>query len=175
MRVGAIGALAEGLGIRAVARVFEVDPHTGLAWLVDAAEPARAFSQAFLHDVRVTQGPLAERFALLRAVKAGEVSEAAALPRLSRSPPWVGVALAPVPQLLLTIDVGARTRARAQRRVQQVVQVLAPGCLRLLLTDGCKEYTTALLTHSGHWGPPERLQARGPLPRPRGRPLPGLL
>ena len=32
MLVWAIGALAEGLGIRAVARVFEVDPHTVLQW-----------------------------------------------------------------------------------------------------------------------------------------------
>src|SRR5882724_13062415 len=30
--VWAVGALAEGLGIRAVARVFEVDPKTVLAW-----------------------------------------------------------------------------------------------------------------------------------------------
>ena len=30
--VWAVGALAEGLGIRAVARVFEVDPNTVLAW-----------------------------------------------------------------------------------------------------------------------------------------------
>src|SRR6266705_2109476 len=32
--VWAVGALAEGLGIRAVARVFEVDPNTVLQWLV---------------------------------------------------------------------------------------------------------------------------------------------
>jgi hypothetical protein len=31
----AVTALAEGLGIRAVARVFEVDPNTVLQWLVD--------------------------------------------------------------------------------------------------------------------------------------------
>jgi hypothetical protein len=30
--------LAEGLGIRGTARVFEVDPDTVLAWLVEAAE-----------------------------------------------------------------------------------------------------------------------------------------
>lgn len=34
----AVGALAEGLGIRAVARVFEVDPPTVLQWLVEAAD-----------------------------------------------------------------------------------------------------------------------------------------
>ena len=40
--VWAVGALAEGLGIRAVARVFEVDPNTVLAWLVEVAEHAAA-------------------------------------------------------------------------------------------------------------------------------------
>ena len=52
--VWAVGALAEGLGIRAVARVFEVDPNTVLQWLVEAADHLKAFSQYFLHDVRVT-------------------------------------------------------------------------------------------------------------------------
>src|SRR6516225_9556785 len=36
--VWAVGALAEGLGIRAVARVFEVDPNTVLHWLVEVAD-----------------------------------------------------------------------------------------------------------------------------------------
>ena len=72
--VWAVGVLAEGLGIRAVARVFEVDPNTVLQWLVEAAEHLQAFSQYFLHEVRVTQIQLDELFALLSAVKAGEVS-----------------------------------------------------------------------------------------------------
>jgi hypothetical protein len=45
--VWAIAALAEGLGIRAVARVFEVDPNTVLGWLVEAANtwrPSRAIT-----------------------------------------------------------------------------------------------------------------------------------
>src|SRR5262245_6773211 len=36
--VRVIACLAEGLGIRGTARVFEVDPNTVLQWLVDAAE-----------------------------------------------------------------------------------------------------------------------------------------
>ena len=40
--------LAEGLGIRATARVFEVDPNTVLEWLVEAAEQLTAFSAYFL-------------------------------------------------------------------------------------------------------------------------------
>jgi len=34
---------------------------------------------------------------------------------------------------------------------------------------------TAVLTHDGHWGPPDRRQARGPAPQPRGMPRPGVL
>src|SRR5438552_3120533 len=130
--VWAIGALAEGLGIRAVARVFEVDPNTVLHWLVEVADHAAAFSQYFLHDVRVTQVQLDELFALLSAVKAGEVSEAEAITRLSRTPHWVWAAIDPVTKVLLTLDVGERTLAMAQWVVHQVVQVLAPGCVPLL-------------------------------------------
>jgi len=56
-----------------------------------------------------------------------------------------------------------------------VVQVLASGCVPLFLTDGFKEYATALLTHYGQWGQPERRQATGPRPKPRWIPLPELL
>jgi IS1 family transposase len=173
--VWAVGALAEGLGIRAVARVFAVDPNTVLAWLVEVAAHLQAFSQHFLHHVRVTQVQLDELYALLRAVKDGEVSEADALTRLSRSPRWIWVAIDPVTKLLLTLDVGDRTLAMAQRVVHQVIQVLAPGCVPLFLTDGFKEYATALLTHYGQWVQPERRQAAGPLPKPRWLPLPQLL
>jgi IS1 family transposase len=173
--VWAVGALAEGLGIRAVARVFEVDPNTVLAWLVEVAEQAAAFSQYFLHDVRVTQVQLDELLALLSAVQAGEVSETEAIHRLSRSPRWLWGAIDPVTKLLLTIDVGDRTLAMAQRVVHQVVQVLASGCVPLFLTDGFKEYTTALLTHFGQWVHLPRSQVTGPAPKPRWLPVPQLL
>jgi IS1 family transposase len=173
--VWAVGALAEGLGIRAVARVFEVDPNTVLAWLVEAADHLKAFSQYFLHDVRVTQVQLDELYALLSAVKAGEVSDTEAIQRLSRSPHWVWAAIDPVTKLLLALDVGDRTLAMAQGVVHQVIQVLAPGCVPLFRTDGFKEYTTALLTHYGQWVQPARQQAHGPAPKPRWMPVPQLL
>lgn len=84
-------------------------------------------------------------------------------------------AIDPQSQLLLAIAVGPRTRAMAQRVVHQVVQVLASGCAPLFLTDGLKEYMTALLPHFGSWVQPERRQAKGPVPKPRWMPLPHLL
>jgi IS1 family transposase len=155
--------------------VFEVDANTVLQWLVEAAEQRRAFSQHFLQDVRVRQVQLDELFALLSAVKEGEVSEAEAIERLERSPRWVWVAMDPESKLLLAIDVGSRTLAMAQRFVHHVVQVLAPDCAPLFLTDGFREYVTALLTHYGQWVQPPRRQDKGPSPKPRWMPLPQLL
>jgi hypothetical protein len=40
-----------------------------LQWLVDAAEQLRAFSQYFLHDVRVRQVQLDKLFALLSTAR----------------------------------------------------------------------------------------------------------
>jgi hypothetical protein len=94
--VWAIGALAEGLGSRVVAQGFAVDPNPVLAWLIEVAEHAPACSRYFLHGVRVTQVQLDELFALLSAVKAGDVAEAEAIRRLSRSPHWAWVAIDPV-------------------------------------------------------------------------------
>src|SRR5256884_1102690 len=126
--VRVIACLAEGLGIRGTARVFEVDPDTVLAWLVEAAEQLHAFSRHVLHDVHVRQVQLDELFALLSAVQDGEVSKAEAIERLERSPQWVWVAMDPESKLLLALDVGERTLALAQRVVHQVGQVLAPDC-----------------------------------------------
>jgi len=54
--------------------------------------------------------------------------------------------------------------------VHQVAQVLAPGCVPLFLTDGYKEYATALLSHFGYWVAPGLQQTK-----PRWMPLPRLL
>ena len=173
--VRVLACLAKGLGIRATARVFEVDPNTVLHWLVEAAEHLHAFSCYFLCDVHVKQLQLDELYAVLRDVKNGELSEDEAIKRLERSPHWVWTAMDPESKLLLVIAVGARTLAMAQRVVHQVVEVLAPGCVPLFLTDGLKDYGTALLTHCGDWMQPERRQAQGARPQPRWIPLPELL
>jgi hypothetical protein len=76
---------------------------------------------------------------VLRDVKAGEISEDEAIVRLERSPYWVWTAMDPESKLLLAIDVGTRTLEMAQRVEHQVVQVLAPDCVPLFLTDGFRD------------------------------------
>jgi transposase-like protein len=53
--VRVLACLAEGLGIRATARVFEVDASTVLHWLVEAAEHLRTFPAYFLCDLHGEQ------------------------------------------------------------------------------------------------------------------------
>jgi hypothetical protein len=113
--VRVLACLAEGLGIRATARVFEVAPNTVLHWLVEAAEQLRAFSDYFLCAVRVRQVQLDELYAVLREVKSGALSEDEAIKRLERSPAWVWTALDPDSKLLLVIDVGTRVSGTAKR------------------------------------------------------------
>jgi hypothetical protein len=170
--VRVLACLAEGLGIRATARVFEVAPNTVLQWLAEAAEQLRAFSASFLCHIHLEQLQLDELYAVLRDRKAGAISDEEAIKRLERSPYWVWTAMDPQSKLLVVVDVGSRTLAMAQRVVHQVTEVLAPGCVPLFLTDGLKDYATALLTHFGQWMHPERRQERGPMPKPRWIPLP---
>jgi len=170
--VWAVGALAEGLGIRgAVARVFEVDPNTVLAWLVEVADHAAAFSQYFLHDVRVTQVQLDELFALLSAVKTGEVRRRRGASSVCRAHPTGSGGDRSITKLLLTIDVGDQPLAMAQRLVHQLAQVFAPGVCRCFSPTGSRNYATALLTHLWSWVQPPRRQAQGPAPKPRWMPV----
>ncbi|HEY5868777.1 MAG TPA: hypothetical protein VI542_24990 [Candidatus Tectomicrobia bacterium] len=153
--VRVLACLAEGLGIRATARVFQAAPNTVLQWLVEAAEQLHAFSAYFLCNIHLEQLQLDELYAVLRDLKAGEISDKEAIKRLERSPSWVWTAIDPQSKLLVVVEVGSRTLAMAQRVVHQVTEVVAPGCVPLFLTDGLKDYATALLTHFGQWMHPE--------------------
>jgi len=121
--VRVLACLAEGLGIRATARVFEVDPNTVLQWLVEAAEQLHAFSASFLCGLHLEQLQLDELYAVLRERKAGAISDETAIKRLERSPSWVWTAMDPTSKLLVVVEVGGRTLAMAQRVVHQVTQV----------------------------------------------------
>jgi hypothetical protein len=173
--VRVLACLAEGLGIRATARVFEVDPNTVLQWLVEAAEQLQAFTSYFLCDVHVRQLQLDELYAVIRALRTGESSEENAVKRLEGSRHWVWTVMDPVSKLLLVMEVGPRTLEMAQRVVHRVARCLAPACMPAWLSDGFKGYLPAILSHFGMWVHPERRQDKGPWPKPRWKPLPELL
>jgi hypothetical protein len=173
--VRVLACLAEGLGIRATARVFEVNPNTVLQWLGEAVDQLQAFAHYFLCEIHVRQLQVDELYAVLKAMKAGDLSEDEAIRRLSPSPHWVWTAMDPETKLLLVSDVGTHTLAMAQRVLHQVAHCLAPDGVPLFLSDGFKDYLPAILTHFGCWSHPKRHHAKGPAPQPRWRTRPELL
>jgi hypothetical protein len=173
--VRVIACLAEGLGIRGTARVCEIDANTVLQWLMEAAEQLQAFSAYFLHDLHLHQVQLDEFYALLSAVRDGEMRETQAIDHLSTSPLWVWTAIDPESKWLLNAQAGDRSLAMAQAVLHQIAPLLVPGCVPLFLSDGNPNYLPAIVSHFGHWVQPPRRQARGPAPKPRWMPLPELL
>jgi hypothetical protein len=95
---------------------------------MEESDQFQAFSRHVLHDMRVAQVQLDELFALLSAVKDGEVSEVEACKRLGQSPQWGWGALDPESKRLLALDVGERMLAMAQHMIHHVAQVLALDC-----------------------------------------------
>jgi IS1 family transposase len=173
--VRGLACLAEGLGIRATARGFEVDPHTVLQWLGEAVDQLQAFVRYFLCELHVRQIQVDELYAVLSAMKAGDLSEDEASRRLSRAPHRVWTAMDPETKLLLVIDVGTRTLAMAQRVLHQVPGASPRTALPSFSVMASKAYLPALLAHFGFWVHPERQQATGPSPKPRWMPRPELL
>jgi hypothetical protein len=77
------------------ARGFAVAPTTVWPWRGEAAEQLRAFAALCRGDLHLEQRPLDAWYAVLRARKAGEISDAEAITRLERASSWGWTAMAP--------------------------------------------------------------------------------
>jgi len=162
--ISALKALAEGLGIQATARVFDVDADTVQDWLSQAAEHMEAISRYLIHDLHLTQVQVDELWSLL-----GERDELTPQKRNTR---WIWSATDPESKLWLGFLIADRSLEVAQVFIHQVSQLLAPDCVPLFLSDRYKPYATAILTHFGHWV--QRFSERGRRLPLRWMPLPGL-
>jgi IS1 family transposase len=162
-------ALAEGLGIRATARVFDLDPKTVGQWLCQAAEHMEQVSHYLIHDLHLRQVQVDELWALLGRQDVEEHSQ-----QKQRAKRWVWVGTDPVSKLMLAYVVGDRSQATAQWLIHAIVLLLAPGCIPLFISDQWGAYAIALLTHFGHWVQIPRRYPRGRRPKPRWQPLPDL-
>lgn len=172
-RIGqAITALAEGLGIRAVGRVFNVEPKTVLVWLVAAAEHFEVFNTYMTRNLELEQVQLDELYGVIRAYQAGELNEAEAIAKLDkrRKCVWLWTAMDPLSKFWLASETGDRTAQSAWKIVHKVAMVLKKGLVPLFLTDGNRTYQQPILSHYGEWRAPEEGQRK-----PRWVPLPNLL
>lgn len=120
----ALKALAEGLNIRATARVFDLDPNTVERWLGQAAKHMKAVSAYLIHDLELSQVQVDELWALLGRGDNNEAGEGK-----QRGKRWVWAGMDPVSKLMLGYVVGDRSQACAQLLIHMIAALLAPSCL----------------------------------------------
>lgn len=160
-------SLAEGVGIRKTARIFDLDPNTVNTWLHQAARHMEAVSYHLIYNLHLEQVQVDEMWALLGTRDIDRQKK--------RAKRWVWVGTDAVSKLWLATVVGDRSQVCAQLLIHAIKVLLAPGCLPLFISDAWSAYGTALLTHFGHFVPVPRRHHRGAPPKPRWQPLPGLL
>lgn len=168
----ALQELAEGLGIRAVARIHGVKPDTVLEWLKKAGQHCGMLSEYMMQDLSVTQVQLDELWTFVRK-KERMLKEWEKL-HSEWGDTWVWVAFDPVHKLVIAVLVGERTAEEAVGFVARLRARLADACQPLLTSDSLPHYAGAILQAFGVWVQPQRKGKRGRFPKPRQVPPEGL-
>jgi len=161
----ALQELAEGLGIRAVARIHGVKPDVVLQWLKKAGQHCRALSECMMGELNVTQVQLDELWTFVykkeRMLKEWEKLHS------EWGDTWVWVAFDPVHKLVIVVLVGERTGEEVVGFVARLRARLADACQPLLTSDSLPHYVGAILKVFGVWVQPQRKGNRGRFPEPR--------
>ncbi|OGO41348.1 MAG: hypothetical protein A2Z04_01830 [Chloroflexi bacterium RBG_16_57_9] len=161
----ALKALAEGLGIRATARVFYVEVDTVLLWLRRAGQHSEKVSAYLMRNLQVTHAQLDELWTFVR--KKEKMLSAWEQLYTEYGDTWVWTVFDPVNKLVLALLVGEHEEAQAVGVLQRLKARLAESCLPLFTSDQLPHYIQALLRVFGRWVQPARQGTRGPLPKPR--------
>jgi len=168
----ALTALAEGQGLRSVARTFNVDVETVRRWLRRAGEHAALVSDYLLRNLPVTEAQLDELWTFVRK-KEKNLSAWEKL-HTQYGDTWIWVAFDPVYKLVVAFVVGDHEQAQAETLLRRLKARLAAGVVPYLTSDELAHYADAILKVFGQWGQPKRQGARGRFPKPRLEPTPDL-
>lgn len=160
----ALQELAEGLGIRAVARIHGVDPNTVLDWLRKAGQHCERLSEYLMQELELSQVQLDELWTFVRK-KERMLSEWEKL-QSEYGDTWIWVAFDPVHKLVIAVLVGDHTEEEAVGLLAHLRARLAQSCLPWLTSDSLPHYVQAILRVFGVWVQPLRRGKRGPHPKP---------
>jgi IS1 family transposase len=127
-------ALAEGLCVSAVVRVFGHRHATITRWLSRAGEHSATLHDRIFHTLHLPHIQFDELRTRLRG-------RAHIL--------WLWVAIDPISKLVPVLHLGSRTQDSVHRLVHELRERLASGCLPVLRSDGLNLYFYALTAHFG--------------------------
>ena len=161
----ALNELAEGLGVRAVARIHGVEPDSVLDWLRKAGEHCERLSAYMMRQLELSQVQLDELWTFVRK-KQRMLSEWEKL-HSECGDTWIWIAFDPLHKLVLAVLLGDRTEEEALGLLECLPARLIEGCLPLLTSDSLPHYARAIVRVFGLWIQPRRTGSRGPFPKPR--------
>lgn len=168
----AVRALAEGNSLRATGRIVQIDKDTACSWLNRAAQHCRQVLLYLWDNLHVRECQLDELWSFVHTKEPH--LPGAKIYKETYGDAWVWLAIAPVWRLVLAFVVGKRTQENANLLLDRVAYV-TDAHLPWFTSDQLPEYRTALLHAYGMWYRPTRKGKRGPHPKLRRAPLPGLI
>lgn len=160
----ALKALAEGLSLRATARVFDVDKDDVCHWLDVASQHCARLAATRLKNLPLGECQLDELWSFVRKKERNLTALERVLGQYGDA--WVWVAFAPEFKLVPAFVVGKRTQEEANTLIAQVAAA-TDGGKPLYLSDQLPHYRQALLNQYGVWQQPVRQGARGRHPHRR--------
>ena len=171
----ALNELAEGLGVRAVARIHSVKPDTVLDWLRKAGQHCEQVSEYMMQELELSQVQLDELWTFVR--KKERMLSEWEKPLVLRPKDvglhseygdnWIWVAFDPVHKLVIAVLIGGHTEEEAVGLLARLRARLVDACLPLLTSDSLPHYAGAIMRAFGVWIRPQRKGNRGRFPKPR--------
>jgi IS1 family transposase/transposase-like protein len=159
----ALGAklLAEGLGVRATARILEVDKDTVNQWLRRLGPHGAAIMAYHFRHLHLTECQLDELWTFVKK-KEGHLTPLEHILDIYGNT-WVWIAFAPLTKVVPAWVAGKRTRQESIRLIQRL-QSSTDGCIPFFTSDELPHYAAALLEVYGQTVVPPRTGKPG---RPR--------
>lgn len=159
--------LAEGVSIRATARIIECDKDTVCAWLPRVGRHCWRLLDYFFRDLHMTECQLDELWTFVYKKE----EHLTAFEKLAKryGDTWVWTAFDPVCKLIPVWVVGKRTLGGAKRLINSLKSRL-DSCIPFFTSDDLPHYADALLAVYGVFITPPRRFNRGRRPSPRLQP-----
>jgi len=167
----AVTALAEGLALRAVERLFGLDKDTLCSWLPRLGEHCENVMSYFFRDLHLSECQLDELWTFVYK-KEDQLDPIEQLLSVYGDA-WVWIAFSPVFKIVPAWLVGKRTLRDARKLIFRLKSA-TDGHIPFFTSDELPHYAEALLDGYGELQQPPRRGSRGPLPAPRKYPPPDL-
>jgi IS1 family transposase len=157
-------SLAEGVGVRATARIQDVDKKTVLLVLAKAAEHAEAVNRSLMTNLVVSECQLDEMWSFIgKKEKNLELLEKL---QGQLGDAWIWIAFDAVNKVVLASVIGKRTLPHAIQLLEETKRVTA-HMPKLFSSDQLDQYANALLQVYGKWVTPPPKPGPGRRPKPK--------